>query len=484
MSLASAIQDSTLSYPGSEDGYSPSEAYPEYQHGTTAVRPNTVYAAVRRVLQQGGLDAERFGTASWNPLAGLIAHGSHVFVLCNFVQHRRANESTADFQAKCVHGSVLRALLDYVLLAVGDGGKVVFGNAALQSCDWGRVLADTGAERVLEFYRRMGVANVEARDLRLYVAPRDAAGRVQKVERDQQSGGVPVDLGPASLLAGINSGDGTLFRVSDYDPQRTLVHHQHGRHVYIISPEVLDADVVLSLPKLKTHEKVGVTCALKGFVGAIAHKDCLAHHRLGPPAEGGDEYPSPSWVRSAISRLHDRVNQRPAEGTFLRLCERIARRLIRMMGGIQFGSWHGNDTAWRMALDIARILKYAARDGSMQATAQRAHLMLVDGIVGGEGNGPLAPRSVHSGVLLFSDDVALGDWAAASLMGFDPRNIPLIDRAFAPPQAISEVQPAEQIILINGEATRLADGCLPCPHPFGAPRGWVGHLEHRTRAQT
>ncbi len=487
MSILSAICDPTLAYPGSEDDFSPSETYPEYRLGPVAARPNAVYAAVRKVLQQAGLDREHFDTASWNPLGDLIPRGSRVFVLCNFVQHRRANESVTQFQAKCTHGSVLRAVLDYVLLAAGAEAKIAFGNAALQSCDWQRVLQDTGAAGVLDFYRQQGVGNVEARDLRLFVAPRDVAGRITAVERDQPVGGVAVDLGSASLLAEISSGDGARFRVSDYNPQRTLVHHQQGRHVYILSPDVLAADVVISLPKLKTHEKVGVTCGLKGFVGAIAHKDCLAHHRLGSPAEGGDEYPHASRIRSALSRFHDRVNERPAgqgAANLLRVAERIARRLVRLAGGIQFGSWHGNDTAWRMALDIARILKYGARDGSMSANPQRLHLLLVDGVVGGEGNGPLAPCGVHSGVLLFSDDVAAGDWASASLMGFDPRKVPLIRRAFGPPWAISDLPPGEQTLVLNGKAVRLPDAPPAGPRPFQPPRGWVGRLERSSPERT
>ena len=50
-----------------------------------------------------------------------------------------------DFYAKCTHGSVLRAILDYVLLALEEG-TVRFGNAPVQSCNWERVLEETGAE--------------------------------------------------------------------------------------------------------------------------------------------------------------------------------------------------------------------------------------------------------------------------------------------------------------------------------------------------
>lgn len=34
-----------------------------------------------------------------------------------------------------------------------------------------------------------------------------------------------------------------------------------------------DADVYISIPKLKTHQKVGVTLNLKGLVGSISNKN-------------------------------------------------------------------------------------------------------------------------------------------------------------------------------------------------------------------
>lgn len=51
----------------------------------------------------------------------------------------------------------------------------------------------------------------------------------------------------------------------------------------------MDADVIVHVPKLKTHEKVGITCALKGVVGS---KECLAHYRAGGPATVATNIPA------------------------------------------------------------------------------------------------------------------------------------------------------------------------------------------------
>jgi hypothetical protein len=466
-----------VDYPDASEFFSPSTAYPEYGLGHLSTRPNPVYDGVRRLFAEAGLDAARFGSREWNPLGAHVRPGSSVFVLCNFVYHRRSQESPLDFAAKCIHGSVLRPVLDYLLLAVGPAGRVTFGNAPLQSCVWSRVLEETGASRVAEFYRSRS-RPVAAKDLRLYVVERDLAGRTRKIERRDAPGeGVDVDLGRESLLAAL--GDGTThFRVSNYDPARTESHHRDGAHRYIINRAVLEADTVVSLCKLKTHEKVGITCGLKGFVGTVAHKDCLAHHRFGGPKVGGDEYPrSTPWLH-ATSRFHDWVNRESRAGTLHGLQEFLDRSLrfvLRRLGVPVAGAWYGNDTCWRMAVDLARIVHYADRSGVMRDTVQREHLVVVDGIVGGEGSGPLAPRPVHSGVLVYGDSVVPTDRVACRLMGYDPDRIALVREARRP-MAYPLVDTARaQTIRLDGveldeNSVRSALG-----RPFAPPPGWASY---------
>ena len=49
------------------------------------------------------------------------------------------------------------------------------------------------------------------------------------------------------------------FRGADYDPGPTTEHHSGGRNAYLLSETVLSADLIVNLPKLKTHKKTGVT---------------------------------------------------------------------------------------------------------------------------------------------------------------------------------------------------------------------------------
>ena len=49
------------------------------------------------------------------------------------------------------------------------------------------------------------------------------------------------------------------FYGADYDMKETARFHANGRHEYILCRTIMDADVVINLPKMKTHKKTGVT---------------------------------------------------------------------------------------------------------------------------------------------------------------------------------------------------------------------------------
>lgn len=408
-------------YPDAPD-LLPDEALPELPGLAVGAAPNPVFRAVRQCLLDADLHADAQHTNTWNPFGALVPRGGRVLVLVNFVHQRLgARESREDFEAKCTQAAVLRPLLAYLCKAVGPEGRVVFGNAPVQGAAWPALLEDTGAARLLETLRREGTTPpVEAVDLRGWVLGEDRP----------RAEGVSVDLGADSLLEGA---DGNRdYRVLQYDPAGTARFHGPGRHTYRIAREALAADLIVSVPKLKTHAKVGVTGALKGCVGAIAEKDCLAHHRRGGAADGGDEYPAAHPLVRAASAVGDRVWQRGPVSPLTRAgrsLERALYTLTHRLGMPTGGSWPGNDTCWRMALDIARCLRFADRDGALCDTAQRRHVVLMDGVIGGEGNGPLRPRAVPSGCVLFAHDPFAADVVASAVMGFDPRRVRQVGRA-------------------------------------------------------
>jgi len=113
---------------------------------------------------------------------------------------------------------------------------------------------------------------------------------------------------------------------------------------------ILNAEVVVSMPKLKTHHWAGVTLSLKNLFGVI------------PSVRYG-------WPKNV---LH----------------------------------WHGINES---IVDIARTVRPA--------------FTIIDGIEGMEGNGPLHGETVHSQVIVMSENLTAADATAARLMGLIPERI-------------------------------------------------------------
>lgn len=469
----------SIGYPLLAD-HSPDTAYPEYPFGDSLGR-NRVYGMVRECLRDSGADAEHYATPAWNPLGPWIRTGSRVFVLPNLVVDRRPHETIEKFRSKCTHASVLRPVLDYATIASGSARLVSSGNGSLQSCDYGRVAEETGVSAVANFYREVAGADVGPHDLRAVVTRWTRYGALMERYEQRPEDVVLVDLGSDSLLNEFyRSGNGAELRVSDYDQREMALYHAPGRHVYAVHRRVLEAETIISVPKLKTHEKVGITCALKGTVGAIARKECLAHHRKGGPNQHGDEYPKSTRVRHFASELADRVTTRGSDlaSNALRVTSKLLYRSLRLgADGIMSGAWHGNDTAWRMALDIARILRFARVDGTLAATPLRKHLVFIDGIVGGEGEGPVYPTPKPAGVVVFGSDPVWTDHACATLMRFDPRAIPLVAHAGRPMSyAATDASLASVRFVLNGNPVDLSEIGHVLHDGFRPPKGWVDRI--------
>lgn len=478
--FASIIHNNQLCYPEGDEFFSPSVSYPEYPFKHIAMKPNLVYQSVRECLAQAGLDAENYGTPDWNPLKIYIKQGDKVFLLCNFVYHRRSKESLKDFFAKCTHASILRVLIDYIYIAVKQEGSISFGNAPLQSCIWEQILIDTGAYIILDFYKQNHI-EVAAKDLRLFVAPRNALGQIISTKEVHNHAGIIVKLDNNSLLDELYNSDKNIkFRVSDYNPDRIEKLHGLHKHEYIINNEILSSNVVFSVPKLKTHEKVGITVGLKGFVGCVGHKDCLAHHRFGSKEIKGDEYPDNSLIQILLSKFNDFVYRRNYPQCLNSLFEiidenftRIAKRVFKK---IRAGSWYGNDTAWRMTIDLAYIMHFANTEGLLSDKPQRKQLVLIDGVIGGEGNGPLSPTPVESKCIIFSDNVVCADLTACKLMGYDSKKIPLIYHSEHNNKLINISTSKNIYCIMNKKRISFDNLRSVLNRSFVPPVGWKGYL--------
>lgn len=478
--IVSVVHDPSASYP-STPNYGPLSSYPERPAGGLSFAPNAAYELVRSALAGAGCDSQQFDTASWSPFRDFVARGERIHVLPNLVTQRRGFETDEHtFQGKVTHASVLQPVLDYAVKAAGSADLVSVGNAPLQGCDFARVTEETGLRQLLANYFAARGDAVTLADLRGLRTDFTSSGAIRsRVETGEPS--VSVDLGTDSLLEPLYThGRSPQFRVGDYPGSATASFHGQGRHVYVINRRVLQASLLVSVPKLKTHEKVGITCALKGTVGAIARKECLAHHRHGGARQGGDEYRRDSLAARATSGLLEHVSELPINpwSNALRLLATSMFRAFRVLSpGNMGGAWSGNDTAWRMTLDIARVLRYATIDGRLSDSPQRQHIAVVDGIVSGEGDGPLHQRARDTHAVLFGADPCLVDWACALVMGFPPERIPLLREAFRPRRfPLTDARRSDLDLRLNGLAVRQAEMESLFEPPHVPPTGWRAQL--------
>jgi Domain of unknown function (DUF362) len=272
------------------------------------------------------------------------------------------------------------------------------------------------------------------------------------------------------------------FRVTMYDPHALERTHAPGKHQYLIAREAIDADVVINVPKLKTHKKAGITGALKNLVGINGHKEYLPHHRKGGSLNGGDCYPGKSLLKGFAEDLLDAVNGTPRLGLKQALLQiyRLTTTVEAKRGGdVDLeGSWYGNDTVWRTCLDLQKILHYGRRDGTLSDCRQRTVLTITDAIICGEGNGPLSPTPVPLGMMTMGTSVAAVEWIHARLMGFDPYRIPLTRQAFSlRSHPLATFAPEEISVEIDGTERAVDDLVVHYGRAFIPSDGWRGHCE-------
>jgi hypothetical protein len=280
-----------------------------------------------------------------------------------------------------------------------------------------------------------------------------------------------------------------------YHRSETIEHHTGERHEYQVSKTMMNADVVISVPKLKVHKKVGVTLNVKGLVGINTNKNYLVHYTLTPPNKGGDQYPEhfltpvEEFLIATERWMYDHflaTGSRPLEYLHRSIywlhnnsTRKLGIKVSEWKRLMDAGNWYGNDSAWRMAVDLATILFFADNTGQIHRQPQRRMFTIIDGIIGGDNLGPLTPDDVPSGTLIGSENLLAADLVATRLMGFDPLKVKmhrwLLDtetcsfgvRSYDDIQVLS---PLENWRNCLHDSTDSFLGFKP--HP-----GWVGHLE-------
>ena len=350
--------------------------------------------------------------------------GKKVLLKPNWVRHDRV---PSDEICLRTHDAFLLAALDAVLKKRPK--EVLIGDAPLQGCHWSRVLTPEllGAIDRLKEDHSIPVSIKDFRRVTFDPVLNDA--REDRRSLDEY---LIFDVGPASYLEPITEKGRNNFRVTAYNPDRFIESHSKGMHKYCVTRELFNVDLVISLPKVKTHQKAGITAALKNIVGLNGDKDFLPHHRIGGTGKGGDCYPGDSTVRYLAERAFDEANRN--KGNFLfSIWRKVGSLLWRLSFPGRYddpgAAWYGNDTTWRMVMDLNLIVYFGTADGKLASSQQREFYSLSDGIIGGQGNGPLFPDPLPLGIVSFTNSSALHDVCMAYLMGMNVDKIPLLRAA-------------------------------------------------------
>ena len=317
-----------------------------------------------------------------NPLGSIVHPGDRVFIKPNWVASRWRASCPHKDSLYCVitHPSVIEAVSDYVAEALQGKGEILIGDNPSIDADFKELMAFTEIEKIRDKYdvplSIMDLRPLVCDDLKNY-GKKD----LMVSQAGDPKGKVEINLGKESLLYGL---DPTRFRGVFDERDETVASHTGETQLYTFARSLYDADVYISIPKLKTHQKVGATLNLKGLVGTISNKNQLVHWQVGYPEIHGDEYPNKEAYEAGQKAL---VKHR--------------------------GAWPGNDTIWRMVGDLYKCMK--RRD--------RRYFTVIDGILAGEGQGPFCPTGKHANTLIAGDDLLAADVAAVRYMGFDPEKI-------------------------------------------------------------
>jgi uncharacterized protein (DUF362 family) len=373
-------------------------------------------------------------------LAGLpddcVRPGDVVVIKPNWIkEHDERRPGPGSWEHVVTHPCVVEAVACWAAAQLRGTGAVLLCDAPQTDSSFDRIREYCGLDAMLGRCRHAAPGvRFELLDLRPeeWLAV-DGVTVSRRTLPGDPRGSTEVHLDGASEFVGYG-GEGRLYGAS-YDMAETNRHHQGDHHEYLLCRTPMDADVLINVPKLKTHKKVGLTCALKNLVGINANKNWLPHHTEGTPDSGGDQFPSStprtrlehSWMGAAKAFLKDK----PALSRWFVPLKKAARLVFGdTQQVVRSGNWHGNDTCWRMVLDLNKCLFHFDGAGRRRAKPLR-YLAVVDAIVGGEGNGPMAPDPKACGLILAGTHPVAVDCAAAALMGFDWHKLRLLERSFS-----------------------------------------------------
>ena len=146
------------------------------------------------------------------------------------------------------------------------------------------------------------------------------------------------------------------------------------------------------------------------------------------------------------------------------------------------GGWSGNDTIPRTTLDINNALYFfdpADRDAAdenrrrLSPEPLRSVLHVVDGVIAGEGLGPLRPDPKPARVVMGGWNPLTIDACAGRLIGLDMDKVRLLRYGFSHPRSmLASVSPSISDLELTLDGERMPLTALPSLH-FALAETWL-----------
>ncbi len=105
-----------------------------------------------------------------------------------------------------------------------------------------------------------------------------------------------------------------------------------------------------------------------------------------------------------------------------------------------------------------------------------ARSLLIDGIIGGEGEGPLRPKPVKSGVIILGYNPIATDIVATEYMGIDHTKVKLFMARIRGVKKLNDF--SNEDIIINSTEHKYNKLLVRknSPYKYNVPGGWKGYL--------
>jgi len=433
----------------------------------------TTFADVARAIDMLALDAD------------FIRPGDHVVLKPNWVkEHDERYPGPNQWEHVVTHPSVIEGVICWVAPKLQGSGSITVCDAPQTDSSFAALREYCQLDAMIDRCRtKFSGVRIELLDLRPEEWHAVDGVTVSKTELPgDPKGSTHVKLNEDSEFVRFH-GLGQLYGAS-YNMAETNERHRDTTHEYMLCRTPMDADVLINIPKLKCHKKVGLTCALKNMVGINSNKNWLPHHTEGTPDQGGDQFPKATMKAKLEHSLMGKIKRALFGNHLLSKLFVPVKKLGRMIFGdtqkvVRSGNWHGNDTCWRMVVDLNKCLFHFDGSGTPRTKPLR-YLAVVDGIIGGEGNGPMAPDPKACGVIVAGANPLAVDSVCCALMGFDWRKLRMLLGAFNVLRKPIAKFAHDEIRVVSNEPSkakplgeyRNEDGFTFKPH-----FGWVGAVE-------